>query len=113
MWKWICETYFEPEIGRRTDARKLSAGAVIDRAQVVFGFNDPPEVRFDGEVQGQRVVQGRLEMRGARDDQEAEEEIGDIFSFELPRRNPTQDTSPPRLRRAAWISSSSASPTAS
>lgn len=88
MWKWIRETYFEPEIGRRMDARKLSAGAVIDRAQVVFRFSDPPEVRFDREVQGQRVVQGRLEMRGARDDQEAEEEIGDIFSFEFPPEEP-------------------------
>lgn len=88
MWKWVCESYFEPEIGRRLDAGKLSAGTVIDRAQVIFGFNDRPEVRFGGEVQGQRVVQGRLEMEGARHDQGAEEEIGNTSSFELPPEEP-------------------------
>jgi hypothetical protein len=88
MWRWVCETYFEPEIDRRLDARKLSRDAVIDRAQVVFTFDGAPEVRIGGEVQGQEVVRSQLEVRKARDIEEAEDATGDTSSFELPPEEP-------------------------
>jgi uncharacterized protein (UPF0332 family) len=50
MWRWVCETYFEPERVRRLDLGLLGEGIEIRRAQVIFRPQNPPEIRLNGEV---------------------------------------------------------------
>jgi len=78
MWRWVCETYFEPERVRRLDLGLLGDGTEIRRAQVVFRPQNPPEIRLNGEVPERVDMTEQLDVELVSDFADASDAKADI-----------------------------------